>query len=487
MERYSIVNADSAIVGVDSLRWELRTLERRVKEKYDFDDYYFWRIHLISAPIAALVGGIATLNWGVAFLVLIFYLYFPGMIVTAVVSAILNLFFDKSFQQYWEKARLKSKWYNRYFYVKDELARVEHQIQLEKQARLAEEQRIAAEQHTLERRMFSSTYALLDRLRPFHDGTTKELIQIHQFFSRKIRWYDKYRIYQERLYEIIERAEISISELDDHERQVSEFPERLGLSFRVFKALVAQEIITSERLLGAFEAMKDWTSPVRATRRSSINKNSGSTRPRIEATRESRPTIVQSEDSSEDYDFSRPETVQLPVVVDPPQPPKRRVLNKNLKKIPFEDYVGAAKLKMETGEIGEIIVLHYEIRRVEEETGRSGTGQVRRVSEKSDSFGYDIESFAQGATVFIEVKSTTGTFWTDFFLTANEQKVMKDLGEKYWLYRIFELSKEDGSAKLSVFRGKSEIDASFELEPTNYKMNPKQASSEGMLPFDILK
>ncbi len=136
------------------------------------------------------------------------------------------------------------------------------------------------------------------------------------------------------------------------------------------------------------------------------------------------------------------------VVVLPPEPPKRRVLKRELKKIPFEDYVGVAKAKMSIGELGEVVALHYEIRRVESETGFSSVGKVMRVSEQTDSAGYDIESFSQGDKVFIEVKSTSGGFWTDFFLTANEERVMKNLGEKYWLYRIFELSKDDGSAKL---------------------------------------
>ncbi len=103
---------------------------------------------------------------------------------------------------------------------------------------------------------------------------------------------------------------------------------------------------------------------------------------------------------------------------------------------------------MSIGELGEVVALHYEIRRVESETGFSSVGKVMRVSEQTDSAGYDIESFSQGDKVFIEVKSTSGGFWTDFFLTANEERVMKNLGEKYWLYRIFELSKDDGSAKL---------------------------------------
>ncbi len=128
------------------------------------------------------------------------------------------------------------------------------------------------------------------------------------------------------------------------------------------------------------------------------------------------------------------------------------MLNKKLKKIPFEDYVGAALAKMEIGQLGEVLVMHYEIRRVQEEGARYGAQLVQRVSEESDSYGYDIESFSQGKKVYIEVKSTSGPFETDFFLSANEQKVMNDFEEKYWLYRVFELSKENNTAKLSIFR-----------------------------------
>lgn len=487
MKRYSIVNqTDAGISGVAALRREFATLEKRANKNFDSFDDFLWPAHIALTIIATLVVGVTTLDLFTAFIVLLSYGVFPGPYVSFFFAAILLWLFRRSIEQFWTKRRLKSKWYARYTFLKSEIERIEQQAATEKLVMLAEEKRLAAEKEEYERRMFASTYELLDRLRPFHDGTHKELFQIIRFFSRKSRWYDKYRIYEERLGQIIDRAEITTSELDDHPRHVSELPEKLRLSFGVFRALVAQQISRSERLLGDFEAMKDWTPSVTATRRSTTNARTGNTRPRLGVARISRPTIAQSEDSSENYDFSQPATILQPVVVAPPPPPKRRVLNKQLKKIPFEDYVGAAKSKMEIGELGEIIVLHYEIRRVAEETGHIGTGHVRRVSEESDSYGYDLESFSQGENVFIEVKSTTGTFWTDFFLSANEQKVMKKLGEKYWLYRIFEMSKDDGSAKLSVFRGKSEIDASFDLEATNYKMNPK-ATADGTLPFETLE
>ncbi len=88
-------------------------------------------------------------------------------------------------------------------------------------------------------------------------------------------------------------------------------------------------------------------------------------------------------------------------------------------------------------------------------------------------FGYDIESMFEGERVFIEVKTTRHAFWTDFFLTSNERAKMKELGERYWLYRVSELSRENNEAKLSIFRGQSAIEEYFVLEPSAYRFRKR--------------
>lgn len=175
----------------------------------------------------------------------------------------------------------------------------------------------------------------------------------------------------------------------------------------------------------------------------------------------------------EDDSFSLRPITFLPEIVEPPPPIKRRELNKILPKMSFDEYMGAARNNMNIGEIGEIIVLHYEISRVLNEMGVEASKKVMRVSESSDSYGYDIKSLSSNGSVFIEVKSTRNNFDSEMYFTENERSVMEREEDNYWLYRVFEISIEDETAKLSIFRGRDEIVKQFNLEPIRYKLVQK--------------
>lgn len=466
--------------NIEAIREEFASLKRRATEPIEALPILFFPVHIVFAlTITAVVAVNSRELPTTLFAVAIAWIY-PGPIVSVILALILAGVVGSWLERTLTKRRLTRDWYHRYIYLKQIVS------ELDEAERLRTEEEKHRQDEARRIRLLPLQMAVAD-YRKQVDAVSLIVSNIESVLQRKRKWYDEYRGYEES----IEQCLFELNELKGESRELgilfAELSKEAPFLLRVLVDSIEHYQNRCESLLIRIQSLKDWTPPVRRTVRTSNRERTGAIRQRILIPGSPRPSIIQSEDSSEAYDFSHPETIQQPILVAPPKPPKRRVLNKQLKKIPFEDYVGAAKLKMETGELGEIIALHYEIRRVEEETGRSGDGQVRRVSEESDSYGYDIESYSQGETVYIEVKSTTGTFDTDFFLTANERNVMKEKRENYWLYRIFELSKEDGSAKLSVFRGRSEIEASFELEPTNYRMNPKESASDGMLPFDILK
>lgn len=438
---------------INEIRKEYQSLKLRAGKTIDSFDLLFWIVHPVLTLAVTVFFAFRTLDLRQTLIAAVVYGYIPGVIASAVVTGLLDLAIGKRCRDYLESRRLTSSWYQKYQYLRSYIADYDEAEKLS----LEEERRV--------------------RLQPVRDEVKRICNQVEEVNNhirssentiwRKRKWYPEYREYEGNI-------ETCISKLEDlrEKGQLAKakfglLAEEMSYEFNSLFGQISNSRLRCHSVLGKMQGMKDWTPPVRT---------------RTRAERDSTTTEVRRPRVS-----SRQTTIQQPVVVTPPQPPKRRVLTRQLKKIPLEDYLGAAMAKMTIGELGEVVALHYEIRRVEAETGVSFHGTVSRVSEHTDSVGYDIESFSQGEKVFIEVKSTSGSFWTDFYLSANERQVMNKLDEKYWLYRIFDLSKEDGSAKLSIFRGKAEIDASFELEAANYKFSPKTTSNgNGTLSYETL-
>lgn len=457
------INPNSDIIEI---RKEYRSLKLRAERTIDPFDSLCWIVHPILTLAVTIFVGLRTYDIGQTFLALVVYGYIPGIFASMIVTGLLHLAIGKRFKRYLENRRLTSLWYQRYQYLRTYIREYDEAEKI----RLAEEKRIRLQPVRNE----------IQRIRGEVEKIEEIVKASENIIWRKRKWYAEYREYEDAIEECIPRLEEFESQCQLVRARFGPLAEEASYEFyRLFK-YISDLTQRCRWVLAKMRGMKAWTPPVQT--RTLPKRDSTTSAPH--PTRTDQPPKVPS------FVANNPQEneVKQPVVVPPPQPPKRRVLNRELKKIPFEDYVGAAKAKMTIGELGEVVVLHYEVRRVEAETGAPSLGKVTRVSEQTDGLGYDIESFSQGDKVFIEVKSTSGSFWTDFFLSANERRVMNDLGEKYWLYRIFALSKEDGSAKLSIFRGKAEIDASFELEAASYKMNPKTNSpSNDTLPFETLE
>lgn len=89
----------------------------------------------------------------------------------------------------------------------------------------------------------------------------------------------------------------------------------------------------------------------------------------------------------------------------------------------------------ETGKAGEFWVVQDEIERLRMAGCPDPQSYVRRVAESDVGRGYDVESTWPGQERCIEVKTTTCP-GSDFYLTLNERKVLGELGDKGWLYRV---------------------------------------------------
>lgn len=460
------INPDA---DINEIRKEYRSLKCRAEKTIDSFESLLWIVHPILTLAVTTFVAFRTFNLGKTFLAAVVYGYIPGMFASMIVTGLLHLAIGKRFGHHLENRRLTSLWYQRYQYLRTYIPEYEEAENL----RLAEEKRNRLQPVRNEIQRIHGEFKKID-----------EVVKASEnIIWRKRKWYPEYREYQDAIEECIPRLEELERQGQLERARFGPLAEETSYEFYGLFKYISALRQRCRSVLTKMTGMKDWTPPVQTRTPPKRDTTTSAAHPTGTHTADQSPQVPSSVANN-----TRENEVKQPVVVPPPQPPKRRVLNRELKKIPFEDYVGAAKAKMTIGELGEVVVLHYEVRRVEAETGAPSLGKVTRISEQTDSLGYDIESFSQGDKVFIEVKSTSGSFWTDFFLTANERRVMNDLGEKYWLYRIFALSKEDGSAKLSIFRGKAEIDASFELEAANYKMNPKTNSTgNGTLPFETLQ
>jgi hypothetical protein len=98
----------------------------------------------------------------------------------------------------------------------------------------------------------------------------------------------------------------------------------------------------------------------------------------------------------------------------------------------------------ELGARGEEFVVATEKRRLKD-AGRPDLAEkvVWSSKEVGDGLGYDIESFGDdGEVIFIEVKATNRGKSAAFFLTSTELSVSEKMGQRYRLYRVFNLSED---------------------------------------------
>jgi hypothetical protein len=89
----------------------------------------------------------------------------------------------------------------------------------------------------------------------------------------------------------------------------------------------------------------------------------------------------------------------------------------------------------ETGRLGEGIALAAERRRVATLRCLDATAAVRHISPVQVDAGFDIESNWNGERRCIEVKSST-TDGLGFFISENERRILKELRQQAWLYRV---------------------------------------------------
>lgn len=132
------------------------------------------------------------------------------------------------------------------------------------------------------------------------------------------------------------------------------------------------------------------------------------------------------------------------------------------------DFLKKAKNQKKLGYAGELMVLNYEIDFLKN-NGREDLAQnVKHVSEdEGDGAGYDILSYEiDGTEKYIEVKTTTGDSHTQFNITDSELEFSGLKNSNYYLYRVYEFSKEKNQGKFYCIKG--DLSIKLCLRPQNY-------------------
>ena len=131
---------------------------------------------------------------------------------------------------------------------------------------------------------------------------------------------------------------------------------------------------------------------------------------------------------------------------------------------PKKDYLAQEAINQALGLKGEEYVLEFERKRLIDEGKGFLADKIEHISLEDDRVGYDIHSYnANGKDRFIEVKTTNYDRYSRFYISPNELKVSKTLGENYHLYRVFNFK---ASPKLFISQGC--LESGYNLSPSAY-------------------
>ncbi len=138
------------------------------------------------------------------------------------------------------------------------------------------------------------------------------------------------------------------------------------------------------------------------------------------------------------------------------------------------DWIKKAKDDAITGNIGEKLILEYEIDRLTKLGLVDEAEKVKSVAIISDAFGYDILSFDQDEKgnifeLYIEVKTTNSYKDTDFFVSQNEINVSKKHQQNYALYRVYDAD----NILPKFYIAKGAIEENFFLDPVSFRATYK--------------
>lgn len=126
------------------------------------------------------------------------------------------------------------------------------------------------------------------------------------------------------------------------------------------------------------------------------------------------------------------------------------------------------------GDLGEDLVYLFEKQRLIE----SGFPELAQKVEHSsrvigDGLGYDIKSFnVDGTDLYIEVKATTQSNASSFYMSLNELEFAKLKSDAYVIYRVYALDEKNNTGLVYEIPGSKLLNKDeYNFEPTQFKIN----------------
>jgi hypothetical protein len=133
------------------------------------------------------------------------------------------------------------------------------------------------------------------------------------------------------------------------------------------------------------------------------------------------------------------------------------------------DHERRTKRNKRIGDLGELLAIKFEKENMSQEMRYLVTHDAKNIG---DGLGYDVKSVdEQGHDKLIEVKTTTGSLSSPFFVTSNELECSRRHSSNYYVYRFFNFDEEDNSADLRIIRGDL---SGFCVNPVHFEVKVKE-------------
>ena len=130
--------------------------------------------------------------------------------------------------------------------------------------------------------------------------------------------------------------------------------------------------------------------------------------------------------------------------------------------------------RTEIGSKGEVFVYEREKQIVAEFDEESVNRVIHLSAKQGDGFGYDIESVnKEGKTIFIEVKTTTGSVETPFYMSVNEKSFFEENKKNNaYIYRVYNFNPETSHGLIKIISAK-DLFENYNFDPISFIVTPK--------------
>lgn len=140
------------------------------------------------------------------------------------------------------------------------------------------------------------------------------------------------------------------------------------------------------------------------------------------------------------------------------------------------DWEKVEEKKSLLGRLGEDFAVNFEISRLSALLKKNAARYVQHLSQlQGDGLGYDILSVnGDGTPRFIEVKTTSGSLGTPFYMSENERHFFEEYGDSAFLYCVYEFDTLTRNAKVEIISKKA-LFSNFGFDAAAWRVRRRQA------------